>query len=107
MSAPLQLPAPSWATAIDGEARSGVTWRRVASVKPLAEASWVDQPREECEITVERFDRIDQTPDGFVLTEGNLLFFVGADFYDREQARRLHAALGELLDLVDAEDGAA
>jgi hypothetical protein len=105
VSAPLTLPAPSWATAIDGEARSGITWRRVASVKPLAEGSWVDKPREEVEVTVERFDRIDQTPDGFVLTEGALLFYIG-DLYDLEQAHRLHAALGELLALVDAEGGA-
>lgn len=105
MAEPLQLPAPSWATEIDGEARSGITWRRTASVKPLAEPDWVGKPREEQPIVVERLDRIDATAGGFVLTEGELLFFVAGEFFDAEQAWRLYEGLGELLVLVDP-DGA-
>lgn len=105
MAEPLKLPAPAWATEIDGESRSGITWRRAASIKPLAEPDWVDQPRGEAEVVVERYDLIDRTAEGFVLAEGRLLFFVAGTFFDHTEAHRLHAALGELLGLVDPEGG--
>jgi hypothetical protein len=103
---PLQLPAPVWATDIDGEARSGLTWRRIADVRPLAEPDDVGGPRPPVEVTVERFDLIDHAEDGFMLTEGQLLFFLVDAYFDLEQFRRLHAAIGQLLDLVDPEAGA-
>lgn len=102
----LQLPAPSWATAIEGEARSGLTWRRIADIKPLAEPDDVGGPRPPVEVTVERYDLIDHTEDGFTLTEGQMLFFLVDAFFDLEQFRRLHAAIGQLLVLVDPDGGA-
>jgi hypothetical protein len=104
--APLLLPAPAWATAVDGEARDGITWRRVSSIKPLVNDDVVGRVRSEMEVTVEREDLIQREGDGFVLVEGQLLVFAGDEWFDLEQARRLHAALGELLDLVDVEGGA-
>ncbi len=99
----LQLPAPEWATAIDGEARSGITWIRLAEEKPLAEPDCVGWPRPEVQVSVERFDLIDRTAEGFTLTEGQLLFFVVDAHFDLRQAWVLYRALGELLGEVDPE----
>jgi hypothetical protein len=102
---PLQLPAPSWAMSIDEADKDGITWRRVASVRPLVNDDVVGLKRSEIEIGVERADCI-EVGDGFVLVQGPLVFFIGEEWFDAAQVRHVAEAIAELLALVDAEGGA-